>query len=109
MLTYVYKNYRNPDLTADSISRAFGYSKRTLTDIFSESVGNSVKRYIDSLGIDCLGDRHQGDIFFLTAALFSCLRDSLTQPKDPFADLFFLFGRNPAIHLSDYRDQPLPR
>lgn len=52
MLTYVYKNYRNPDLTADSISRAFGYSKRTLTDIFSESVGNSVKRYIDSLRVN---------------------------------------------------------
>lgn len=52
MLTYVYKNYRNPDLTADSISRAFGYSKRTLTDIFSESIGNSVKRYIDSLRVN---------------------------------------------------------
>ncbi len=52
MLTYVYKNYRNPDLTADSISRVFGYSKRTLTDIFSESVGNSVKRYIDSLRVN---------------------------------------------------------
>ena len=52
MLTYVYKNYRNPELTADSISRVFGYSKRTLSDIFSESIGNSVKRYIDSLRVN---------------------------------------------------------
>ena len=52
MLTYVYKNYRNPDLTAESISRAFGYSKRTLSDIFGESVGKGVKRYIDSLRVN---------------------------------------------------------
>ena len=52
MLTYVYKNYRNPDLTAESISRAFGYSKRMLSDIFGESVGKGVKRYIDSLRVN---------------------------------------------------------
>ena len=52
MLTYVYKNYRNPELTADTISKAFGYSKRTLSDIFGESVGKGVKRYIDSLRVN---------------------------------------------------------
>ena len=52
IIDYVYKNYRDPGLTVGALAMAFGYSERTLGDIFHENVGTGVKRYINDLRIN---------------------------------------------------------
>lgn len=52
IIDYVYKNYRDPELTVKALAAAFGYSERTLGDIFHANVGTSVKRYINDLRVN---------------------------------------------------------
>lgn len=52
ILTYVYKNYRNPELSADNIAQNFGYSTRYLSSIFKDNVGTGLKGYITMLRIN---------------------------------------------------------
>ena len=51
MLTYVYVNFKNPELTPDKIAKTFGYSRRSVEKIFSVDF-NSIKEYIDGLRIN---------------------------------------------------------
>ncbi len=51
VIDYVYKNFRDPELTVGTLASAFGYSERRLNDIFHEQVGTSAKRYINDLRI----------------------------------------------------------
>lgn len=52
IIDYVYKNYRDPELSVKALASAFGYSERTLGDIFHANVGTSVKRYINDLRVN---------------------------------------------------------
>ena len=52
ILTYVYKNYRNPELSAEMIAKNFGYSRRYISSIFSDNIGSGVKSYITLLRIN---------------------------------------------------------
>ena len=52
IIDYVYKNYRDPELTVQALASAFGYSERTLGDIFNANVGTSPKRYINDLRVN---------------------------------------------------------
>ena len=49
--SYIYKNYRNSDLTAKSIGLAVGFSARSVELSVKESVGRTVKEYITELRI----------------------------------------------------------
>ena len=49
IIAYVYKNYRNPELSAESLAKNFGYSKRYLSSLFSEKVGMGIRSYITAL------------------------------------------------------------
>ncbi len=51
LLTYVYMNYRNPELTSESVAKSFGFTARKVSEIFKNSVGVGLKRHIDSLRI----------------------------------------------------------
>ena len=52
MLTYVYVNFTNPELTPEKIAKTFGYSRRSVENIFSESFSSGVKEFIDGLRIN---------------------------------------------------------
>ena len=52
ILTYVYVNFKNPELTPDKIAKTFGYSRRSVENIFSESFSSGVKEFIDGLRIN---------------------------------------------------------
>ena len=50
--SYIYKNYRNPDLTAKSIGLAVGFSARSVELSVKESVGKTVKELITELRVN---------------------------------------------------------
>lgn len=52
ILTYVYKNFRDPELCVEAIARKFGYSSRYLSNLFRSKVGTGMKEYLDNLRIN---------------------------------------------------------
>ena len=51
LLTYVYMNYRNPELTSECVAKSFGFTARKISGIFRASVGVGLKKHIDRLRI----------------------------------------------------------
>ena len=52
ILTYIYQNYRNPELSAETLAKNFGYSKRYLSQIFYSSTGMGLRAYLTNLRIN---------------------------------------------------------
>lgn len=52
VFNYVYKNFRNPELSAKQLSSAFGYSSDKLCDLFHDKFGVGVRQYITDLRIN---------------------------------------------------------
>ncbi len=52
ILTYVYKNFRNSELSPEAIAKNFGYSQKYLQNIFNKNVGMGIHSYINQLRIN---------------------------------------------------------
>lgn len=52
VFTYVFKNFRNPELSAKQLSTAFGFSSDKLCDLFHDKFGVGVRQYITDLRIN---------------------------------------------------------
>lgn len=52
VITYVFKNFRSPELSPKQLSRAFGYSSDKLSQLFHDKFGVGVRKYITTLRIN---------------------------------------------------------